>query len=491
MSISIARFIRIVSGVGGASGVRERDLIGRLFTASPRVPVSEVLEFGSAGDVAAFFGADSPEARRARFYFGFLSKSLGRARALSFARFVPTAEAGRIFGGKVGTLASLKTIVAGSLLLTVGGESADLQALDFSGAATYADVAATLQTQIRLAPGDAFTTASVAYNAVSGGFDLTLSNTGPGEISATGPSASALGWNGSAIISPGANTQTPSEALETAAQVSTNFGSFAFITPLDVAEVVEVAEWNAAQNVEYLNCVRVTDETEASLPPAIVQLGGTAMTYAPDTEQFDELLPMACFAATNYAARGATQNYMYQQANLSAKVTSNERHDALTSARVNFYGQTQSAGQRLAFYMNGVMTGTLTDPLDIGTFVNEIWFKDTARAALMSALLASGRIPANEAGRAQVLAKLQGVIDRALFNGVISTGKTLSDDQKAHVQTVTGDPDAWRQVQGAGYWIDAKVVLVPGTPPEYKIEYVLVYSKDDAIRRIDGVHDLI
>lgn len=111
----------------------------------------------------------------------------------------------------------------------------------------------------------------------------------------------------------------------------------------------------------------------------------------------------------------------------------------------------------------------------------------------MGLLLALPRIPANVQGRSQVLAILQDVIDRALTNGVISVGKGLSVAQKVFVTQVTSDPLAWQQVQSIGYWVDAVVEAYEGQggTTEFRIVYTLVYSKDDAVRKVEGQHVLI
>lgn len=491
MTINISRFVRITSGVGGASGVPSRELIGRLFTTNVLVPAGAVVEFDSLSAVVGYFGPGE-EANRAAFYFGFISKSLGSPKALSFSRIALTAEPARVFGMEADSLASLKLITAGALTVNVGADVASLTGLSFATANTYADVATVLQTALRAVENaPQFATASVTYNAVSGGFNFMASVPGNATVSVSGVSADALGWGSQAILSPGAAAQTPMEALSASYDASSNFGSFAFVPSLTDAQLVEVAEWTAALNVELIACVRVTDASLATLPAAVENLAGVALTYAPNPAEYDEMVPMIVFASTNYDQTGSAQTYMFQQANLSAKVTTDSRASELDALRVNYYGRTQSGGQALTFYMRGVLCGTLTAPLDMNTFANEIWFKDAARSALMGLLLAAPRVPANADGRAQVLAVVQEPITRALRNGTVSVGKTLTAAQKAYVTTVTADPDAWRQIEGTGYWVDAVVVSVAGTPPEYRVDYRLVYSKDDAIRLIVGQHDLV
>jgi len=165
----------------------------------------------------------------------------------------------------------------------------------------------------------------------------------------------------------------------------------------------------------------------------------------------------------------------------------------LDNARVNYYGRTQTAGQFLDFFQRGVMMGLATDPVDMNTYANEMWFKDAAGAAIMSLLLSMARVSANSTGRGQLLAVLQSVIETATFNGTISLGKPLNVTQKLYITNLTGDAEAWQQVYRLGYWIDCVMqsYVTQDSRTEWKAVYTLIYSKDDAIRKVEGSHVLI
>ena len=92
-----------------------------------------------------------------------------------------------------------------------------------------------------------------------------------------------------------------------------------------------------------------------------------------------------------------------------------------------------------------------------------------------------------------ILTQLQGIIDIALFNGTIEAGKSLSSEQKLFIADVTGDSNAWIQVQNSGYWVDARIVayVTDAGVTEYKAVYTLIYSKNDVIRFIQGSDILI
>ncbi len=502
MSIGIQNYVAITSGVAASAAVVSRELIGRLFTESARIPTDAVIEFMTAADVGRFFGTASEEYRRALFYFGFISKSLSVPNKLSFGRIARTATVAQIFGAPpVAALATFQAITTGTLTLTIGGQTATLTGLNFSGATSYANVASILQTAVRAATGSQFTTATVTFDAVSNTFSLAAS---PGQTTAaaisidpsTGSSiAGPLGWLAGlgAIYSPATPALTISEALDASASLTNNFGSFAFVGTLTDLETTEAATWVNARNVEFIFCARVTAANAVSLSAALLGLSGVGMTLAPLAGEFPEMAPMLVLAATNYARRASVQNYMFQSFSVTPAVTTDSLSDLYDALRVNYVGETQTAGQRIRFYQRGVLTGPSTLPVDMNTFANEIWFKDAASSAILAALLSLPSVPANDDGRGIILATLQDPIDRALLNGTISTGKTLSTSQRAFVTQITDDALAYLQVENIGYWIDCRMeprATVDGRT-EFVAVYTLIYSKDDVVRKVEGQHVLV
>lgn len=129
----------------------------------------------------------------------------------------------------------------------------------------------------------------------------------------------------------------------------------------------------------------------------------------------------------------------------------------------------------------------------MNVYANEQWLKDAAGASVMELLLALSRISANTKGRIQLMSQIQAVVDEALFNGTISVGKELSNTQKVYISELTGDNEAWRQIQTIGYWLDCVMesYVTQDDRTEYKAVYTLVYSKDDTIRKVEGSHVLI
>lgn len=504
MSIRFSKYVRIVSGVGGSSGVQQRDLIGRLISSDPRIDPATVLEFTDAASVGEYFGATSDEYLRAVLYFSYTSPSISSPRRISYSRYAPAGAAAAVFGGgPVASLATLKLAVAGVLTFVFNGTPVTVTAIDLSAATSLADVATAIQTKLNADADPHLATATVTYDAVNAAFNFNAGLIDGATVSLDPAGAApndlrtALGWTEGlgAIFTRGVAAQTVGDAFNASINASNNFGSFAFIDELGLTDHALLAGLNAGQNVTYQYMVPLRDIADASTwSAALLGFAGTALTLSPITTEFPELIPMIQLAATDYTKTNAVVNYMFKQfGGVTASVTTDADSDGMDALRVNYYGRTQTAGQVLEFYQRGLLMGPASAPVDMNVYANEQWLKDTIASSLMSLLLSTNRVPANAAGRGMILAVVQEGIDSALNNGTISVGKTLTQAQKLFVTQQTNDPLSWHQVQDVGYWVDATIVpyVGPGGTREYKAVYSLIYSKDDAIRLIEGTHSLV
>ena len=382
--------------------------------------------------------------------------------------------------------------------MTIGADSNIIGPLDFSGAATLAAIAAIIQTEIRTNTGTQWTAATVTYNATRGSFDFEGGTAGAAVISvsagATNDYSAAIGWRGpGAILCNGSDIETVTECLTTSAEASNNFASFLFQKSLSQSEVVEAATWNDAQNNMFMFCQRVLPVDAANYYATLNTFSGTAVTLSNVSGEYPEMAPMMVLAATDYTKRESVQNYMFQSFSLTPSVTTNALANVYDPLRVNYYGRTQTAGQYIDFYQRGTMMGLASDAVDQNVYANEIWLKDSAGAAIMSLLLNLGRVSANAQGRARILSALQSTINQALKNGAISVAKDLNQTQKLYIGQLTGSDTAWHQVQSIGYWVDCEMqsYVTTDSRTEWKAVYTLIYSKDDAIRKVTGSHVMI
>lgn len=526
MSISIKRYVDVTSGVGGAAVVARRSLGMRLFTPNAAIPAGSVVSVTQLSDVQALFGQSSNEFKAASNYFGFISKTINQPQQMSFVRVTADATVqAAVYGAPIANPATLN-LPAGAMKAVFGSVEINI-AFPVVGS-TLAVQAAALQTALRALPAQSgfqpflncvvtpntnysslVVTLSVAEEEVAGGstFYFTAETGGTAATDA----ATALGLDRSVATSQVAvPTADPAidEGVVYSSQISDstdeddNYATFAvvppagqFVSQLTVAQAIAIAAWNHAQNNKFIFLLGVTPANYADIHAQGAGYSGFALTLvlpttpANDLDVFPELAPGAVLGASDYTNPAASQNFMfYQFASYTPTVTTDADADKYDAARVNYIGRTQSAGQKVAFYQRGSLQGLASAAVDMTTYSGEIWLKDAIVSTCLNGLLAVPSLSANRDGRATVLAWIQGPIDEALENGVISVGKTLTNIQQSYITQITGNSSAWRQIEEKGYWIDASVKsdVDSSGATEYYIEYLLVYGKNDQIRKIVG-----
>ena len=66
--------------------------------------------------------------------------------------------------------------------------------------------------------------------------------------------------------------------------------------------------------------------------------------------------------------------------------------------------------------------------------------------------------------------------------------------QKAYITSLTGDNEAWREVEQNGYYLTVSIssyVNANNGLTEYQVDYQLIYGKGDSIRKVVGSDILI
>lgn len=495
MSISMSRYVRIISSVTGASAVAQQQLIGRRFTDHPRVPVGKIVSVlpGGAED---YFGADSEEARFAREYFSYISPApASQARELQFAAWPVTSRPARVYGFKAGTtLTEFKGVTSGVLDGSLDGVLFTTGPVDLSEATSLTNVAEL----VTLALPNEASDITITYKPLEGVFEATTLIADASVTLTFGPQSlgALLGLSGPrAIESPGSAAQSPLEAFRAAEDVTDSFGSSSFSPPVDLNQALDLAAYVSGANVKYQHYWSVSPDQAEAWSAAMVDLASNGLILNDTPNESKEALPMAVMAATEYQRTNSAINYMFRQsgAGYTPDVTTDAMANFYDNLRVNYYGQTATAGQKISFFQQGNLCGGATAPLDMGVHANEQDLKAFLTSQLMSLHLTVNKIPANLDGRAMVMAIVNSGVVRALNNGTILPGKTLTELQKVAIIRGTNDPLAWHDIQTNGYWYDAQIVQETGQNgvTVYVAQYTLFYAKGDSVRRIEGSHNLV
>lgn len=316
------------------------------------------------------------------------------------------------------------------------------------------------------------------------------------------------GWyNGDTEVSS-PTIETPKDAFGRVSSATINFGGFAFIdSDYTCEQIKDVAVENHAKNYKHLFSVACTKDAETVAADDVMIGQATAASFATylgaDVNDISGVvitkgdsvlsaqIPMAIGAATNYDGVNSVPTFMFKSiASETATVDDETEADTLDRANVNYVGLVQINGAQRSFYQRG----RCANGEDIGVYFNEMWLKSRISSDILDYMLSVERIPANADGELLIYSIAVGAANKALTNGVIEKGKTLDDDQKRKVYSLTGDNEAWMNIENVGYVIDVKISKKESSGydnGDYIATYQLIYAKGDAIKKVEGTNILL
>lgn len=495
MAIPSSELVLITPRVlAGASNNLEFN--GLFLTESTIAPVNTLLEFYTAAEVANYFGYDSSEYRCAISYFNGYENSLKKPSLLYFFRHISHDVCAYLRGGRVDSesdlLTDLRNINNGSLSLIIGGEELALSNINLSQATSLSDAAQIIQDAIRdagLIPNlNAWKNAEVEYSSLTKAFTLTSGVAGAeyGITYATGNLADLmlLTEGAGAIISDGATAYTFTQTLDAVCEKTGNFVTYSTsweVTSMD--DAAALAEWSNNQYNAGNQFLYIFYTTDASLDSTSTSLSNSKLGYSKvgratvaNVNAGRDIAEMfldkgyegvaGVYGSIEYAAffmgmaacvewnkPNTTITFAFKrQSGLSANVSSLATAKTLEQLKLNFIGDYASRNDTFVLSMHGAMYGAFAW---MDTYINSIWLNNALQVALLDMLAASGRIPYNESGMALLSAACQSVISKAIQNGVIETGVTISDMQKTQLMNEAG-LDISQNLINNGYFLQIK-----------------------------------
>lgn len=445
MAIPASQIVNVTPRLIAAGGT---DLVmnGLLLTTNALIPLTDyALSFTSADAVGDYFGMTSDEYLFAVRYFLGYDNSFKKPRALLIAPRVLSDAAGWLRGGKnTATLAALQAVTNGAMEIDVDGTTVSLSSVDFSAATSFSDVAATLTTAFSSA-------ATVTYSSFTGAFQIT-SNTVGASSSVSFASAPASGTDLSAllnlaegtgaVVSPGVAAMSVAENMAAVRTFSDNWVTFTSAYTATDSEVLDLAAWATGMGVDYLYVPWSTDaellnpNSTTSIAAQLTAANAAATAGVYGTYAYAAFV-MGAAASIDWDRINGVINFAHKgQSGLAPNVTDGQTAAALEAQDWNFYGNYATRNDNFYLFFPGVMFGQygFIDP-----YINAIWLKNVIQVSCMAGLAASGRVPYNDAGYALIRAWLVDPVNRALRNGTIDAGVTLSESQKAQLIQEAGE----------------------------------------------------
>lgn len=456
MAIPASQIVNVTPRVISAGG-NDLEITGLLLTTNPLCIVPGTMAFTSKNAVGSYFGLDSAEYLAAAKYFLGYDNSFRKPRRLRFARLLTEAVAGSLIGGSAQTLDVLKTITDGAMTISVDGVEKGITDLDFGSANTQSDIAAALQAKI--------TGTTVIYNSNLNSFIITSSTTGAnsavsvasgGTGDLTPAHALGLTTDAGALESSGSAALTPAENMDSITNLQQNWVSFTTIDAVEDETVIALAEWTNMQNVSYMYCPWTQNLADAlpsnkeNLPNTLMaaNVEGTVLTFGGLEHA---LLVMSIGACIDWDRVNGLVTYAFKtQTGLVASVTDETTAENLVALNANYYGRWATRNDDFVQYYQGKMIAGNFGYAD--AYVGNIWLRNALQVAIMHGLNQTGRVPYVERGYAIIRAWCSDPINRALNNGIIDPGVTLSESQKAELINEIGQ-DVSSEIFTNGYYL--------------------------------------
>lgn len=424
------------------------------------IPVSSLLSFSSADDVATYFGSNSTQKALADNYFLGFDTSTKKPGSLFFGGYALTARAAFLRGQSLAgvTLAQIQAI-SGTLSVTVDGVVKSAASLNLSAATSFVNAATLIATALTITPG------TVTWDAATSRFVITSGTTGLTSTmtQATGTTAAALGL-AAGILSQGAPIDTPASAMDRIKTQEQNWASFTTTYEPSLSDKTAYAVWSNGQNNRYAYVAWDTDSGYVTVNNAAVF--GTivdALNYEGVVVLYGNASvgAFACgyigsvdFQAVNGRATAAFKS----QTGLATSVSTLAVATAVLSNNASYYGlyQAPGAGNIYSILYDGRMNGSKFRWLD--TYINQIYLNAQLQLAIFVGLQQVNAAPYNSQGETFIRAWCADPITEALNNGTIRIGVPLSQSQSAAIAAQAG-LDITNQLENNGYYLQ----ILPAT----------------------------
>lgn len=462
MAISANQIVQVLPRILTGTG-KDLKFNGLVLDKSPLIPVNEVLSFGDVESVSKYFGTLSDEYKFAQTYFGGYTNSQLKPSILNFYRNVREGASAFIRGvelAPVKALSDLKAISSGSFNVSFDGSTVELTEVDLSSANSLSDVASIVELELQ----EKLNGVSCTYSSHNNCFKVQgvskLDSSSVAGIS--GDIAIVMGLTDTnAIVSVGSAVKTVNDVMNALTSKYQNFVTFTTLDEPSDDDALELAKWASAQaNSGTMYLFVLWDSDKGNLDPnnneVIAEklkrenIGATCVVY--NSYAYASFI-MGVGASINWEANQGAITWAFKNLEgLGANINDNQESLSLQHHGVNFMGNFATRNDNFVFLYNGGMLGAWSW---IDTYLNACWLCNAFQVQIMAGFKAVRRAPYNEFGFSLVRSWCKDVINRAVNNGVIDVGVTLSETQKSTLVQELG-ADYSSDIFSNGYYLQVK-----------------------------------
>ena len=493
MTIPASELVDITPRVigGGLSGL---SFVGTFLTKDEKLPTATAVPFYSQEEVGKYFGTSSTEYALAGNYFVADSNSSKKPNVLWFYRYANAAAAAFLRGtSSPATLDELKAVTSGSFKITINGTAISVTALDFSSQTSYSGIASAIQTKLQTSLASTTCTWDSDFQA----FVITSPTTGStstityAEAASTGVDVSDLLGLSSGTLSQGAAVTSLTDTMTGCMNSNSNFWSFMPTWDETDDEALELASWCNNQGTRFMyalvdkSSAGLTTNNTACLAAQVADYYGVCCLY--NTKALGAMT-MGIGASIEPSQLNGRKTWAYKQQNgLPFTVNAVADARALLANGYNFYGNYATASDAFKLFQNGQISGNAKW---IDTYYGQVFIKDGLQNAWLNAMITANTIPYNESGYGILRAAAMDTINTAVNAGFIRQGVSLSESQKAQVQSEAG-LDISGALETQGWYLQildptAQVRAERGTPVVN-----FWYMDGGSIQRIQGTSTVL
>lgn len=239
-----------------------------------------------------------------------------------------------------------------------------------------------------------------------------------------------------AVLSQGLDAMSHAANMEAILDLTENFVCFTTIKQPSEADALALAQWASGKGVAYLyiywdNDIKLLQPNNTATIAAALTAANVGATCGVWNSLAYAAMIMGTAASIDFDRRNGTITFAFKsQDGLAANVVKGVDATNLKAQNMNFMGDYATRNDQFIFMYPGSMFGTWTW---IDTYLNAIWLNNALQVACMAGFEQTPRVPYNEDGYALIRAWMQDPVNRALYSGVIDTGVTLSESQKAEL----------------------------------------------------------
>lgn len=244
-----------------------------------------------------------------------------------------------------------------------------------------------------------------------------------------------------AVLSPGLDAMSHAANMEAILDLTENFVCFTTVAQPTEADALALAQWASGKGVAYLYIYWDNDpkllqpNNTATIAAALAEANVGATCGVWNSLAYAAFI-MGAAASIDWDRRNGTITFAFKsQDGLAANVVKGANATNLEAQTMNFMGNYATRNDQFIFLYPGRMFGQWTW---IDTYLNAVWLNNALQVACMAGFEQTPRVPYNNEGYTLVRSWMQDPVNRALYSGIIDTGVTLSESQKAELAREAG-----------------------------------------------------